>query len=242
MPDGDEKICFVIAPIGDDESEIRKRSDQILKYIIKPVADDCGYETVRADKISEPGIITKQVIEHIIEDSLVIADLTGSNPNVFYELALRHAIRKPTVQMIAKGERMPFDIAGSRTIHVDHQDLDSVGECKDELAKQIKAVENDPSLVDNPIVSAVELQSLTESGNPLASSISEILAGVNYIRGILESEPVTLPTWPSGGISIGDSLVNDLLKGSSPLVPGGDLLRSTVADPTLPPQVEQEKE
>lgn len=68
--------CFVIAPIGEEGSEVRRRSDQVLTHIIKPVGKECGYDAVRADEISEPGIITPQVIQHLIEDDLVIADLT----------------------------------------------------------------------------------------------------------------------------------------------------------------------
>ncbi len=96
----DKKTCFVIAPIGDPDSDIRRRSDQILKHIIKPAVGKCGYDAIRADQISEPGMITHQVIEHVVGDPLVVADLTGQNPNVFYELAIRHAIRKPFVPLI----------------------------------------------------------------------------------------------------------------------------------------------
>ena len=118
-----QKTCFVIAPIGDHESLIRQRSDQILKHIIEPVAEKCGYEAIRADKISVPGIITTQIIEHIINDDLVIADLTGQNPNVFYELAVRHCAKKPILQIIQLGESIPFDVNPTRTIQVDHKDL-----------------------------------------------------------------------------------------------------------------------
>jgi hypothetical protein len=59
MPD-----CFVIAPIGEDGSPIRARSDQIFNHVIKPVAKECGFEAIRADKIPEPGLITSQVIDH----------------------------------------------------------------------------------------------------------------------------------------------------------------------------------
>jgi hypothetical protein len=94
MPkDKDTKVCFVIAPIGTEGSDVRVRSDQVLKHIITPAARECGYEPIRADQISEPGLITSQVIQHIVQDPLVIADLTGRNPNVFYELAVRHAIK-----------------------------------------------------------------------------------------------------------------------------------------------------
>jgi len=127
------QTCFVIAPIGKEGSDVRVRSDQVLKHIIKPAANDCGYETVRADQISEPGLITSQVIQHVVEDPLVIADLTGWNPNVFYELSLRHALKKPVVQIIHATETIPFDIAASRTIHVDHHDLDSAARAREEI-------------------------------------------------------------------------------------------------------------
>src|SRR4051812_21831551 len=119
------KICFVIAPIGDSGTEIRIRSDKVLKHIIAPAATECGYKSLRADHISEPGIITSQVIQHLVEDPLVIADLTGPNANVFYELAVRHAVRMPVVQIIDAAESIPFDVASSRTIRFDYRDLDS---------------------------------------------------------------------------------------------------------------------
>ncbi|MBN2209187.1 MAG: hypothetical protein JW759_07815 [Candidatus Coatesbacteria bacterium] len=96
------KVCFVIAPIGDPDSDVRKRSDQVVKHVIHPALKPLGYEAVRADQISEPGMITTQIIQHIIDDALLIADLSGRNPNVFYELAIRHALRKPYMQLIQR--------------------------------------------------------------------------------------------------------------------------------------------
>ena len=82
-PQETPKTCFVISPIDKEGSEIRLRSDNVLKFIIKPVALDCGYKAVRADEISEPGIISHQIIQHIVEDDLVIADLTRWKPKCF---------------------------------------------------------------------------------------------------------------------------------------------------------------
>src|SRR3989339_2254786 len=98
----EQKSCFVIAPIGEPDSDTRKRSDQVLKHIIRPAVEACGYKAVRADEIDKPGIITSQVIQRVVDDPLVVADLTESNPNVFYELAIRHALRKPLIQLIQK--------------------------------------------------------------------------------------------------------------------------------------------
>lgn len=184
MSQDDPKICFVIAPIDAEGSETRRRSDQVLNHIISPAAEECGYETIRADNISEPGIITSQIIQHLLEDSLVIADLTGRNPNVFYELAIRHAIKKSVVQIIQSGESIPFDVAATRTIQVDHQDLDSVAKCKEELISQIHSVEKDPNLVDTPISIAIDLKFLRQSDNPLEKSNAEIISMLQDLKSL----------------------------------------------------------
>jgi len=177
-----KSTCFVIAPIGDDESETRKRSDKMLKYVISPVAEEQGYDPIRADQISEPGLITSQVIQHVADDDLVIADLSERNPNVFYELALRHALKKPLVQLMAKGERIPFDVAGMRTIEIDINDLDSVESAKTALAEQIKAVENDPEAIDTPISFAFDLQQLRQSENPEERSLADVVSALSELR------------------------------------------------------------
>jgi len=125
---------------------------------VAPAAKDCGYDTTRADQISEPGIITSQVIQHVVDDPLVIADLTGRNPNVFYELAIRHAIKKPVVQIIHGAEPIPFDVAASRTIHFDRHDLDSAAKAREEKVRQIRSAEKNPKDVDTPITVALKLQ------------------------------------------------------------------------------------
>lgn len=94
----EDKVCFVICPIGKMDSDIRKRSDLTFNYIIKPVVENFGYRPIRADHINESGMITHQIIDYIIESPLVIADLTDSNPNVFYELAIRHIVEMPYIQ------------------------------------------------------------------------------------------------------------------------------------------------
>ena len=162
MADTNEKICFVIAPIGEPGTDTRTRSDQVLEHIIRPVVESCGYKAVRADEIAEPGIITNQIIRHVVDDPLVIADLTGQNPNVFYELAIRHATRKPLVQIINKVEDIPFDVGSMRTIPVDHQNLDSVEEAKSEIKRQIQSLEKSSSSLESPISVALEGRSIDE--------------------------------------------------------------------------------
>lgn len=176
-----KKVCFVIAPIGKEKSEIRERSDKVFDYIIEPGVNECGYEAIRADKISIPGIITSQIIQHLIKDPIVVADLTGHNPNVFYELAIRHATKKPFIQIIQIDEKIPFDITQTRTIQFDYRDLRSAAYCKEELIKQIHAIEKDPIAVDSPIAVSRGLELLRQSENPLNHISAEIISMLKEI-------------------------------------------------------------
>jgi len=178
----EKKICFVISPIGEEGSETRERSDQVLKHIITVSVEQLGYEVIRADKISEPGIITTQIIEHIVDAELVIADLTEKNPNVFYELALRHAIRKPLVQMIKKGEVIPFDVAATRIIQFDLHNLDSVAAAKEDIISQVKSLEAGKSEVHNPISVSLDLKVLKESGNIEERSLADVVEAISDLR------------------------------------------------------------
>jgi hypothetical protein len=146
MNNDHNKSCFVVAPIGDRESDVRRRSDMVLGDIIEPVSAQFGYVADRSDLISEPGsILHQQILRRLRDADLVIADLTDHNPNVFYELAMRHFIGKPVVSLIEEGQRIPFDVAQSRTIQFNHRDPDSVERCREELQGQIRHVEEHPS-------------------------------------------------------------------------------------------------
>jgi hypothetical protein len=151
-----KKICFVISPIGDEGSDKRRRFEKVLRHIITPAVNGCGYDAFPANKISMPGIITSQLVRHLIDDPLVIADLSETNPKVFYELAIRHFIGKPIVQIIQTRESIPFDISPIRTVQFDLTDPDSIENAKNEIVSQIHSTEDNPSIVDNPITNILK--------------------------------------------------------------------------------------
>lgn len=137
------KKCFVISPIGDEGSDIRKRADQVFKYVISPVCEECKFEAIRVDKVNQADSITQTIIDYLLNSELVIADITGHNPNAFYEMGYRAAIKKPMIHIREKNEKIPFDIAGVRTFDYDLSDLDSVEEVKNRLIKTIGAISFD---------------------------------------------------------------------------------------------------
>ena len=139
----DMKKCFVVSPIGDEGSEIRKRADQMFKYIIAPVCEETGFEPIRVDKLNQPDSITQTIIDYLLQSELVIADITGHNPNAFYEMGYRASTGKPIIHLKCKNEGIPFDIAGIRAFDYDLSDLDSVEEIKSRLIKTIGALSFD---------------------------------------------------------------------------------------------------
>lgn len=146
--------CFYVTPIGDEDSPARRHSDLFLRSIVEPAVVSLGLTIVRADEIGEPGMISKQIIEYIARSRLVVADLSLHNPNVFYELALRHATRKPVVQIVRKADKIPFDLGEVRTIVVDDTDVytlvPQLETYKTEVTSKARSA-IDGSTTDNPL-------------------------------------------------------------------------------------------
>jgi hypothetical protein len=111
----------------------------------------------------------------------VIADLSEHNANVFYELAIRHALRKPYVQIIHKDYALPFDLSVTRTVFFDHHDLDDVELKTAELIDHISAVSG-KSDVDSPISNAIDVEQMRRSGNPEQRQTVELLQSVTQLR------------------------------------------------------------
>lgn len=148
-------ICFYITPIGSEESEQRLHADLFLGSIIEPALEEFGLKVVRADQISAAGMISRQMIEHIIRSRLVIADLSYHNPNVFYELGLRHDTGRPTVQIMRGFDQLPFDVNQVRTIVIDTSSIYALVPKLDvhrsAIASQVRRALQDPDAVDNPV-------------------------------------------------------------------------------------------
>lgn len=110
-----ERKCFLISPIGTADSEVRRRSDIMKRLIVERALVPKFVASVdRADDNFNPGEITPSIITSIVEADLIVADLTGANPNVYYEVAIAHAFGKPTIHIRHEGEKLPFDLKDVR--------------------------------------------------------------------------------------------------------------------------------
>ncbi|WP_196601703.1 hypothetical protein [Pectinatus frisingensis] len=140
------KKCFIVCPLGDDDSDIRKRSDQVYRHIVEPICKDKQYELIRSDKIHDVDKVDDTIISHLTSDDLVIADLTDSNSNALFEVGYRYALKKPLIPIVQEGEKLPFDITTIRTISYTLTDPDKLDKSKTRIAQTIDAIMADVSI------------------------------------------------------------------------------------------------
>lgn len=166
-----EKSCFIITPIGDQKSETYRKITGVINSVIKPVLSQYGFIDVKAaHEICVSGSINNQVIDKIINSDLIVANLTDTNPNVMYELCLRHVVAKPIIHICEKGTILPFDIKGDRTIFYT-DDMLGVEELKKEINKYLKEIDYDKEYRDNPVYNAQKLNYLLKNEMNEKSSI-----------------------------------------------------------------------
>ena len=109
-----KKTCFVVMGFGkktDFQTGRVLDLNKSYQYMIKPAAEEAGLECIRADEIAHSGTIDVPMYRQLLTADVVIADLSTSNPNAFYELGVRHALRPYTTIIIAESKLIyPFDV------------------------------------------------------------------------------------------------------------------------------------
>ncbi|WP_445394477.1 hypothetical protein [Stenotrophomonas maltophilia] len=105
-----QPVAFVVMQFTDE-------FNSLYREVIKPVCEQFSYRVVRADEFHTSTMIVEDITRSLRESSVVIADITPDNPNVFYEVGYAHALDTPTILLSDKSRtRLPFDVSGLRTI------------------------------------------------------------------------------------------------------------------------------
>lgn len=160
-PAGVTRTCFVVMGYGkktDFETGRTLDLDKSYRNIIKPAVEAAGLACVRADEIVHSGLIDVPMYEQLLKADVVVADLSTSNKNAFYELGVRHALRPYTTVVIAEDgiKTFPFDVnhVAVRQYHHLGDDIgyDEVMRFRDLLTKAIVQIgKNEPPAKDSPV-------------------------------------------------------------------------------------------
>jgi len=152
-------MCFVDMPFGKKQDLASKTEidfDHIYNTAIKPAIKEAGLEAIRGDEERTGGIIHTAMFARLLLSEYVIADLTLANPNVFYELGIRHAAKPyTTVPIFANVHPLPFDIAMVRAIpyQLENGILTEKGaeNLRSELKKRLDQAIHGPATKDSPL-------------------------------------------------------------------------------------------
>jgi len=119
MARDEAKTCFVVMPYGTkkDAGGVEIDFNRVYRELIEPAVEGTGLDAVRSDEILRAGSIHLDMFRHLASDAVAVVDISLLNPNVFYELGVRHALR-PTVTILIKrrGLEIPFNIQSERII------------------------------------------------------------------------------------------------------------------------------
>lgn len=189
---GKDNICFVISPIGREGTTGHSKYRDVLEYVIKPAIEKSGYElqVVRADDIERAGSLIKDILQYIVNSFVVIAELTEQNPNVFYELGVRHSISPRTILIAQSIDDIPSDLRDYRTIIYDTSAKGAM-QFQERLSGFLREIYEEPERPDNPVLdrlgSVVEIK-INELKAENARLKGEI---ANILREGLPSQPIT---------------------------------------------------
>lgn len=151
-----QDTCFVISPIGKPGTERHTKFKEVLDYIIKAAvkASDYNLQVLRADDIDRAGSFINDILESLYGSYVVIADLTEQNPNVFYELGVRHALSPRTILIAQSLDDIPSDLREYRTI-VYNTSAKGAANFSERLKKYLVEMQKEPERADNPVLDRI---------------------------------------------------------------------------------------
>jgi hypothetical protein len=114
---------------------------ELYDDVIKPVVGQFDLHAYHVGEVFGPGLILDDITRGIIEAKVIIADITPTNENVFYELGYAHALRKPTILLAEKDKVLPFDISGFRCLKYENS-IGGKRRLVEGLRKHLKAILN----------------------------------------------------------------------------------------------------
>jgi hypothetical protein len=165
--------CFIIMPIGNMSRDPEKHELWSELYFdhIKPTIEgmDKNISCIRADEILQSGSIIDDVVDHIAKSEISIVEMTDQNPNVFYELGVRHALSSSTILIAQNTSDIPFDLRDNRAIIYKFTPR-GITKFKETLRNYVQNILDNPTRPDNPVQSYLQKKPRIFSVEPVLDS------------------------------------------------------------------------
>lgn len=171
LPQEPEKpVCFVVMPIADVPGYEPGHFGRVYEHLLKPAIQAAGYRPVRADDAVKTDYIVVGIIQKIVESAMVLCDFSGRNPNVMYELGVRHAFDKPVVLIKDRRTEKIFDIQGLR--HIEYEESLRIDAVHKDVARITKAIQDTAEASPGDLNSIVRLAGVMSAEVPTGQAIS----------------------------------------------------------------------
>lgn len=183
------KKCFVIMPIGDTESYETGHFSNVYKELLKPAIEKAGYQPERADEIQGTNLIAVDIVEKIWQTPIAVCDISSCNPNVFYELGIRHASSLPVVLIKDSKTNNPFDIKDIRYVeYSENLEYKNVIQAQNEISAAIEKTMEDyiQGKCKNSIVALIKSGARNVDNNYPCTNLSFIESEAKRIANIID--------------------------------------------------------
>jgi len=176
-------VCFVIMPISDAPGYESGHFSRVYEYLLKPSIEAAGFEAVRADDEAKTDYIVTGIIKRIVESDMLLCDISTKNPNVLYELGIRHAFGKPVAIIKDKDTGKIFDIQGLR--YYEYNESLRIDTVENDIVKIAETIQKTHASKDDGFNSAVSLAMMQSADVPQKKEISrDIQFVLNAIHGL----------------------------------------------------------
>ena len=196
-----KKRCFVIMPFSETSSTDEQKWAEIFEHIIKPAIEESGvgYECKRYG-FGRANIV-KDILEEINRAQVLIADLTDNNPNVLWELGVRHTLSKRTILIAQDKKFLPSDLKDYPIVLYKYKQTPAeVDKFKDDIKRKLEDIETDPEKPDSPVADFLQLKNIdilayekSAHLRKLDALLSEISFNINEIKNTAKQLAQSLP-------------------------------------------------
>ncbi len=187
------KRCFVIMPISETKSCTEEEWTHIFDQMIKPAVtgSKLGFTCDRVKPMT--GNLIKDILNELNTADVVIADLTDRNPNVFYELGVRHTLRNRTILVAQNEDDIPSDLQ-SYWVVIYEKGLAGVENFKRKIREILKGMRDNPEKADSPVFDFLIAKNITLLSQEKSATVKKLTALLSELSYNLKQIDTVLKT------------------------------------------------